>query len=115
MAGVKLAAFHATTGGTTGATVPADESWLVYTISVMNQGQASGEPFVLYNDFNQGDSFLLATTIVDAAGNSGAWLCPSIVMNAGDSLTVTSGAGGGQDCDVYVSGLVQRGPGFVPS
>jgi hypothetical protein len=114
MAGAKLATANVGALGTaTVATVPADESWLVYTISLKALGPSGNAPLLTYFDSNDALTIELALTTSDPTGALLSYAGPSMVMNANDTLTLADASGFGTD--FYCSGLIQRGPGPVPS
>jgi hypothetical protein len=93
-------------------TCPLDESWLVYTISIYGNPSAD-DPVLVLTSANTGATAQLAIRgPVDTTSTMG-YLGPSIVMNAGDTLSLQGSLG--TLYDVYISGLIQRGPGLVPS
>ena len=113
MAGVQLTAQTGVTDDGTSAvvTVPADESWLVYRCIVTDPTFADNNYAVILFASNPGIALQLAygQATSQPAGQLDAG---AFVMNANDEIRINTA---GAAIDFYMSGLIQRGPGQVPS
>lgn len=112
MAGAQLAAYQQEIGAPwAGVTVPGDESWLVYTCIIANSSVPGTSMRLAMKSAHFGNEVTLAVGVPEAQPN-GRLAAPGVVANAGDVFRVYTG---GAHVDFYASGLIQRGPGIVPT